>query len=144
MNIAQLTFKPERGMPMQTPETLHVSKAGGIAGDFRSTGNQQISLWNKADQNAAANMQPQGLCMRRFSANIIIDGLENGALNSGDTLKMGDVEIRITQVGKNCFPNECSLPHTGVRCPLQSCLYGSVETDGVLRLGDTVEIIRAE
>lgn len=134
MHIVQLNLKAEKHAPVEEQAVLHVSAKDGIAGDIRSGGSKQISLWSSLDKAAADHMQPQGLCMGRFSSNVMLSSLQSG-FRPGERLLLGDVEIEITQAGKDCYPHECPLPARGVRCPLQNCLYGRFITDGELRPG---------
>lgn len=59
-----------------------------------------------------------GLCLRKFHADIEVDGLRN--MKAGHEFEKGGMRYRITSAGKNCF-EECQLlQRTGEKCPLAS------------------------
>lgn len=49
-----------------------------------------------------------GLCTKRFHADIITRGIDYSKLSAGDELYLDGKRIVITRVGKPCFP-ECAL-----------------------------------
>ena len=49
-----------------------------------------------------------GLCMKRFHADIITNNIDYSTLNIGDIITINDKKIRLTKIGKSCF-KECKL-----------------------------------
>ena len=59
---------------------------------------------------------PKGLCLGRFHADIIVEGLHGK--KAGDTVETEGKKYEISKVGKKCFP-ECELlKESGKKCPL--------------------------
>lgn len=56
-----------------------------------------------------------GLCMKKFHADIITDNIDYSALKPGDIIFVNNKKIRLTKVGKSCF-SECTLEDKP--CPL--------------------------
>ena len=56
-----------------------------------------------------------GLCMKKFHADIITNDIDYSSIKPGDIIKVNNKKIRLTKVGKSCFP-ECSLNNKP--CPL--------------------------
>lgn len=59
---------------------------------------------------------PKGLCLERFHADIVVEGLDG--MNIGDVVEVGDKKYEIAKLGKKCFA-ECELlRELGTKCPL--------------------------
>lgn len=49
-----------------------------------------------------------GLCMKKFHADIISKDIDYSKLKPGDIITIDNKKIRLTKIGKPCFP-ECSF-----------------------------------
>ena len=68
-----------------------------------------------------------GLCTGRFHADIVTCGVDYAELREGDIIEAGGRRVRITRVGKPCFP-EC--PVENKPCVLQrSVAFGEPAED---------------
>ena len=119
-------------------QTLTLLAGEGIEGDYHLGGERQVCLWDSAAKKDMQQLGYRGLCMRRFSANVLLNGLRDAHIHAGDTLRFGNAAIRITHVGKHCFPDACELAHENIACPLQCCMYGVVRNGGVITVGDVI------
>ena len=73
--------------------------------------NAEVSEWLAENKN-----NPKGLCLGRFYADVVVEGLKD--MSSGDIIKAEGKEYEITKIGKRCFP-ECELlAELGAKCPL--------------------------
>ena len=72
-----------------------------------------ISLMDKA--MVSYMKENDGLCMKKFHADIITENIDYSKVKPGDIIEVNNKKIRLTKVGKSCFP-ECSL--TNKPCPL--------------------------
>lgn len=84
------------------------------------------------DRKHAEDIKGDGLCTKRFKANLIVSmGNDVDNLRSkdvGDTLKVGKATLEITRK-KGCH-KECSLHLTGGNCDLKDCTYFAVVNRG--------------
>ena len=72
---------------------------------------KEVNQW--LDENKE---NPKGLCLGRFHADIIVEGLRDMAI--GDTIETKGKQYEISKVGKKCFP-ECELlKESGKKCLL--------------------------
>ena len=117
----------------------------GIAGDAHAgPGIRQISLLGaesienfKRDKKDAV-----GLCEGKFAENITTRGICLYKLPVGTLLRIGEVELRVSQIGKKCHADEgceiarkygiCAMPREGIFC--------TVEKEGVIRAGDEIVV----
>lgn len=56
-----------------------------------------------------------GLCMKKFHADIITNNIDYFTLKPGDIIEVNNRKIRLIKVGKSCF-SECKLNNKP--CPL--------------------------
>lgn len=49
-----------------------------------------------------------GLCMKKFHADIITNNIDYSSLKVGDIIEVNNKKIRLTKVGKSCF-SECKM-----------------------------------
>lgn len=101
---------PKTALPSVTLQVNH-----GIVGDAHA-GNwhRQISLLDDADIDTlrAKGLDPQP---GAFGENLIIRGVDLGALGIGSRLQTGDAELELTQLGKVCH-NRCAIHHRTGDC----------------------------
>lgn len=76
-----------------------------------------------------------------FGENIVVDGIEVDKLNIGQKLKIGDVILEITQIGKKCH-SECEIFHRVGKCimPIHG-VFTRVLKGGTIRVNDIAELI---
>ncbi|MFZ5447545.1 MAG: MOSC domain-containing protein [Thermodesulfobacteriota bacterium] len=112
----------------------------GLEGDAHAEGGiRQVSLLSLASIDkmvaAGADVKPGD-----FAENLTIEGLEVMTLPVGTRLKVGQVELEITQIGKACHKGcairelvgDCVMPREGV--------FARVLTEGVVKVGDVIEV----
>ena len=112
----------------------------GLEGDAHAEGGiRQVSLLSLASINkmveAGAQVKPGD-----FAENLTVEGLEVMTLPVGTRLKVGAVDLEITQIGKTCHKGcairelvgDCVMPREGV--------FARVLTEGVVKVGDAIEV----
>jgi len=118
---------------------MHLIKGLGVEGDFHQGGDRQVSLLGAEARAWMESQTKKGLCFERFKENMLIEGLSEEALKSGDLLLAGKAVLRISGAGKHCF-KECVLFSEGQECLLsESALFAIVEESGYVRSGDYVK-----
>ncbi len=86
--------------------------------EIKHKGDREVSFIDKKvndwlDKNKT---NPKGICLGRFHADLIVEGLADHI--AGDIVEAGGTQYEISKIGKKCFA-ECELPQeTGSKCPL--------------------------
>lgn len=112
----------------------------GLVGDAHSgTGHRQLSL---LALESIKTMQDKGLEVKPgdFAENITTQGLTLHTLPVGTRLKLGEVEVVLTQIGKEChsgcairqLAGDCVMPREGI--------FVQVLNAGQVRPGDAVQM----
>lgn len=134
MRVVALRLQTARKQPMQQRDSLLLLAGKGIDGDCHQGGMQQVSLLPLDAERRVIELGRPGLCMKRFTANIVVDGLQS--LMKGARLRVGAAILDVTQMGKHCYAEECDYAFKP--CPLQGCAYAAVLRGGMVSIGDGV------
>ena len=127
---------------MQTVERVRVSVEAGLEGDFRGAqkGRQVTVLSEAAWRQACAELGTE-LPWTTRRANLLVDGLEFSAGDPGRTLRIGEVELVVTEETDPC--SRMDEQHPGLTAALEPDWRGGVCCDvvgaGAIRLGDRAE-----
>jgi MOSC domain-containing protein YiiM len=138
--IHAVSVSDRKGVVKHNVSSARLLVEQGLKGDAHAEGGiRQVSLLSLASINkmvaAGANVKPGD-----FAENLTIDGLEVMTLPVGTRLKVGEVEMEITQIGKTCHKGcairelvgDCVMPREGV--------FVRVLTEGVVKPGDVIEV----
>ncbi|MBO4360509.1 MAG: hypothetical protein J5822_06495 [Eubacteriaceae bacterium] len=134
MKISAIQIKDASGNVTRRRKAF-IREGYGLGEHGKKDPEREISL---AGSDAASWAQDhEGLCVRKFTADLVTDGLDYESLSAGDLLKAGSALIEIRSVGKRCF-SEC--PVTDKPCPLGiHCAFGRVICGGEASEGDALE-----
>jgi MOSC domain-containing protein YiiM len=137
--IAEIRIKTARGVPGQAVEDAVLREGFGIVGDiFAGKKGREITLFEADARAESLQIRGDGLCVTRFSENFLVTGLELMTLPSGTRLSIGEAEIELTQVGKECH-EECPVFLREGNCGLfGKAAYASVTKSGLVQKGDPI------
>ena len=112
----------------------------GIQGDAHAgAGHRQVSL---LAEESIEKIRARGVAVRpgAFAENVTTAGVDLGCLRVGDRLRIGDCELEVTQIGKECHDRceifrragDCVMPREGV--------FARVLVGGTIRVGDPIRV----
>lgn len=114
----------------------------GLEGDAHA-GNwhRQVSLLGNESIEKMRNSGIEGLCTGKFAENITTEGICLYELPVGTKLKIGEVIMEVTQIGKEChvgcqirqLAGDCIMPREGI--------FTKILTEGWIYPGDEIEVI---
>ena len=138
MEVISLHKKEEKGSKVIKINEGYFKADEGLVGDINGKcGNRQVSILlitHKKD----LNMEHEGLCTKRFYANIIIECLNINRLHIGQEIIIGDTVQEITTIGKRCF-SQCNLIRLNKPCLLSTnVIFTRIIEPGIIRVGDEV------
>lgn len=124
----------------EVPE-IYLKKDYGIIGDAHA-GNwhRQVSLLATESVEKMRGEFPD-IPTGAFAENILTDGIALNTLSIGAKLKIGEVLLEVTQIGKECHADcairkqvgDCVMPRKGV--------FAVVLEEGAIRRGDVIAIM---
>lgn len=120
--VAFVCVSERKGIPKRAVERVRLVADHGIEGDAHAGDwHRQVSLLDEGDVEA---MRARGLTLRpgAFGENLVVRGLALADLGVGSRLALGEAELEITQIGKDCHTRcaiyyragDCIMPRLGV------------------------------
>ena len=77
-----------------------------------------------------------------FAENINTEGIDLKHLPVGTHLRIGETEVEVTQIGKECH-NDCAIKQAVGRCVMPTeGIFAVVVKEGVVRPGDEIEVLK--
>lgn len=141
-SIKAIAIKNRPRVAMQLIDSAQVSVANGILGDFRGAqlGRQLTILSESAWQKVCAEVEADlPWTVRR--ANLLVDGVEFDAGYVGKTVRIGDVELVVTEETDPC--SRMDAQHQGLTAALTPEWRGgiccNVVKPGEIKVGDRIE-----
>jgi len=135
----------ERKGEKKSPQPSARFVAGhGIEGDAHAgPWHRQVSLLAAEDIETARQRGLPDLKSGDFAENLVVSGVDLGALGLGSRLRLGgETDLTVTQLGKVCHhrcqiyyqTGDCIMPRLGV--------FAEVVRGGALAAGDSVEVLQ--
>ena len=76
-----------------------------------------------------------------FGENLVVDGIELNKLPIGQKIKIGEVLLEVTQIGKKCH-DKCAIYYQVGRCIMPAYgIFTKVLNGGEITLGEEVELL---
>jgi MOSC domain-containing protein YiiM len=136
--VVAISISISKGVPKGNVPSAVLVADWGIEGDAHAgTGHRQISLlaMESIEQMRALGAQ---VSPGAFAENITTAGVDLLNITIGDRIKIGEAELIVTQLGKECHSRcaifeavgDCVMPREGV--------FAVVEKGGTIRPGDPV------
>ncbi|MCP4896444.1 MAG: MOSC domain-containing protein [bacterium] len=129
-----------KGMVKLAVDEVRAVAGHGLEGDAHAGDwHRQVSLLGERDING---MRARGLELDpgAFGENLVVEGLDLEDLGIGSRLRIGEVELEISQIGKVCH-TRCAIYHRTGDCIMpRAGLFAKVLSGGELRSGLDVEV----
>jgi Uncharacterized protein conserved in bacteria len=77
-----------------------------------------------------------------FAENLTVAGIDVAALPLGTRLQIGEVQMEVTQIGKECHNQACAIKKQVGTCvmPIEG-IFVRVLSSGWIKVGDIIEVI---
>ncbi len=115
----------------------------GLEGDAHAgKWHRQVSLLGQESINKMIDKGIKDLTPGKFAENITTEGIILYELPIGTKLRIGETEMEVTQIGKEChqgceirkLTGDCVMPREGI--------FTRVLKEGIIKAGDEVQIIK--
>lgn len=141
MKVVAVCTSEKKGIRKTPVDYIDVKVDHGIVGDAHSGDwHRQISLLGKESIDQMKKQIPE-LKDGDFAENIVTEGIELFTLPVGTKLKVGETELEVTQIGKEChqgceiqsITGDCIMPRQGI--------FAKVITPGRITPEDSIEVL---
>ena len=140
-NVLAVCISEKKGTVKHPVESIRLKKEHGIVGDAHA-GNwhRQVSLLS---DESVAKMREKfpDIPVGAFAENILTEGITLYELPIGTKLRIGEVLLEVTQIGKECHADcairqqvgDCVMPREGI--------FTIVLEEGTIQPGDEITIV---
>ena len=105
---------------------------------------RQISLLAEESVDTMRAACPIPLGEGVFAENINTRGIDLKHLPVGTRLRIGETEVEVTQIGKECH-SDCAIKKAVGKCVMPTeGIFAIVVKEGTVRAGDEIEILEAK
>ena len=141
-SIRAIAIKNRPRVAMQDIDSAKITVANGILGDFRGTQPQrQITILSESAWSKVCTEIGADLPWTTRRANLLVDEVEFNVSYVGKTVRIGDVELIVTEETKPC--SNMDAQHQGLTAALTPDWRGgiccNVIKPGEIKIGDQVE-----
>ncbi len=138
VNISEKKGEQKHPVPEITLRLRHGIVGDAHAGDWH----RQISLLAEESIDTMRASCPVPLDAGTFAENINTVGINLKNLPVGTRLRIGETEVEVTQIGKECHGG-CAIRKAASRCVMPTeGIFAIVVREGTVRAGDTIEVVK--
>ena len=142
--VVSVNISERKGQQKHPVEAIELRLRHGIVGDAHAGDwHRQISLLAEESIDTMRAAAPVPLEPGVFAENINTFGIDLKHLSVGTRLRIGETEVEVTQIGKECH-NDCAIKKAVGRCVMPTeGIFAVVVREGTVRAGDEIEILEA-
>ena len=140
--VVSVNISERKGEQKHPVPEIKLKLKHGIVGDAHAGDwHRQISLLAEESVDTMRERCPIDLDPGVFAENINTVGIELKSLPIGAHLRIGETEVEVTQIGKECH-NDCAIKRAVGRCVMPTeGIFAIVVREGVVRAGDEIQIL---
>ena len=140
--VVSVNISEQKGELKHPVSEIHLKYRHGIVGDAHAGDwHRQISMLAEESIDRMRTDCPIALTPGIFAENIDTEGIDLKHLPVGTHLKLGETEVEVTQIGKECH-NGCAIRKAVGTCVMPTeGIFVVVVREGTVRAGDAIEIL---
>lgn len=141
--IISINKSEKKGTVKMPREIGFLEENTGLRGDAHADGShRQLSLLAAESYEEmyklGADLLPYGV----FAENITTEGIELHTLPIGAKLKIGECEVEVTQIGKECHHGCEIFKKVGTCVMPKKGIFARILKGGEIRVGDKIEVLK--
>ena len=139
--VVSVCISEKKGTKKHPVAEISLRPHHGIVGDAHAGDwHRQISLLADESVDTMRAICQLELDAGIFAENINTRGIELKTLPVGTRLRVGETELEVTQIGKQCH-NDCEIRRLTGKCVMPTDgIFAVVLNEGVIRPGDQIEV----
>jgi MOSC domain-containing protein YiiM len=142
--VLAVNMSDTKGVVKKPIEKGYFEVDKGLEGDAHA-GNwyRQVSLLAKESFDKLDKSKlKEDLCVGAFAENLTTEGIVLYELPVGTRLRIGETEMEVTQIGKECHTG-CAIRHLVGDCVMpREGIFAKVLKSGWIKPGDEIEILK--
>ncbi|MBR3640648.1 MAG: MOSC domain-containing protein [Oscillibacter sp.] len=143
--VVSVNISEKKGVRKRPVPYIELKLRHGIVGDAHAGDwHRQISLLAEESVDTMRAICPIELDAGIFAENINTRGIDLKSLPVGTRLRIGETEVEVTQIGKECH-TDCAIKKATGKCVMPTeGIFAVVIKEGRVRAGDRIERLEAE
>ena len=139
--VVSVNISEKKGTRKREVPEIQLKLRHGIVGDAHAGDwHRQISLLAEESVDKMRTLLPQ-LQPGAFAENINTRGIDLKNLPVGTHLRIGETEVEVTQIGKECH-SDCAIMRAVGRCVMPTeGIFAVVVKEGAVRAGDEIAVL---
>ncbi len=140
--VVSVNISQRKGTLKHPVPEIQLKLHHGIVGDAHAGDwHRQVSLLAEESIDTMRGLSPIPLDPGVFAENINTLGVELKSLPVGTHLTVGEAELEVTQIGKECH-NDCAIKKAVGRCVMPTeGIFAVVVREGTVRPGDEITVL---
>ena len=141
--VTAVNISEKKGVRKHAVPYIDLRLRHGIVGDAHAGDwHRQVSLLADESVDTMRAACPIELDAGIFAENINTRGIELKTLPIGTHLRVGETELEVTQIGKQCH-NDCAIKKATGKCVMPTeGIFAIVVKEGRVRAGDEIEVLK--
>ena len=141
--VVSVNISEKKGTLKKPVPEIKLKLRHGIVGDAHAGDwHRQISLLAEESVDTMRALSPIPLSSGVFAENINTVGIDLKHLPVGTRLRIGETEVEVTQIGKECH-NDCAIKKAVGKCVMPTeGIFAIVVKEGTVRAGDEIEVLK--
>ena len=139
--VVSVNISEKKGTLKKPVPEIELKLRHGIVGDAHAGDwHRQISLLAEESIDTMRALSPIPLDPGVFAENINTEGIDLKHLPVGTRLRIGETEVEVTQIGKECH-NDCAIRKAAGDCVMpREGIFVKVLESGEIKTGDDIKI----
>ena len=140
--VTSVNISERKGEQKHPVPEIQLKLRHGIVGDAHAGDwHRQISLLAEESVDTMRALSSVPLDAGVFAENINTVGVDLKSLPVGAHLRIGETEVEVTQIGKECH-NDCAIKQAVGKCVMPTeGIFAIVVREGIVRPGDEIEVL---
>ena len=141
-NVVSVNISARKGEQKHPVPQVTLKLRHGIVGDAHAGHwHRQVSLLAEESVDTMRAACPIPLDAGVFAENINTTGIDLKHLPVGTHLCIGEAEVEVTQIGKECH-SDCAIKRAVGKCVMPTeGIFAVVVREGIIRPGDEIKIL---
>ena len=139
--IKAICISEKKGTEKHSVPSAEINDKGIIGDAHAGDWHRQISLLSYGEVVIFKNSNPQvKIEDGAFGENLLIEGIDLSKPKIGSKVVIGEVELEITQIGKECHGDGCTIYRAVGKCIMpKTGIFTKVVKQGFIKTGDGVK-----
>ena len=138
--VISVNISEEKGTIKKPVPEILIDKNGVVSDAHAGSWHRQVSLLSQDDIDCFSKEIGREIAPGEFAENITISGIDLNRVAVLDRFRISDVELEVTQIGKECHGDSCAIFQQVGKCVMpKKGLFCRVVKTGKIKTDDTVE-----